>query len=209
MVACGLPAAAVPLVVDVAGMPGPFEIPLCTFCREPFEAGQEAVERLVWGDPEAVPFGAPAGRCRAGGGAVSEEVCMTEAEAQALHFGSRALREVGAVLTRCGAAELAAESYLSAARLETLGRRARVQPELEQQDGAPHGRRAVNEADLLGYIRARREEVAAARSKAAQQPSEWAARGGLHELDRLEGWLNVRRARDQAAALRAQRDLER
>ena len=62
MVACGLPAAAVPLVVDVAGMPGPFEIPLCTFCREPFEAGLEAVERLVWGDPEAVPFGAPGGR---------------------------------------------------------------------------------------------------------------------------------------------------
>ncbi len=56
MVGCGQPAAPMPLVVDVATMPGPFEIPLCTLCREPFEAGMEAVERLSDGDAETLPF---------------------------------------------------------------------------------------------------------------------------------------------------------
>jgi hypothetical protein len=42
-------------------------------------------------------------------------VRITEAEWQALYLASRALREVGAGLTRSGAADLAAESYLSAA----------------------------------------------------------------------------------------------
>ena len=57
MVGCGQPAAPMPLVVDVVTMPGPFEIPLCTLCREPFEAGMEAAERLLDGDAEALPFG--------------------------------------------------------------------------------------------------------------------------------------------------------
>ena len=57
MVGCGQPAAPMPLVVDVVTMPGPFEIPLCTLCREPFEAGMEAVERLIDGDAEALLFG--------------------------------------------------------------------------------------------------------------------------------------------------------
>ena len=52
---------------------------------------------------------------------------ITEGELQALNLGSRALREVGAALTRSGAGELAAESYLSAAALEGLGRRALVE----------------------------------------------------------------------------------
>jgi hypothetical protein len=56
MVGCGQPAAPIPLVVDVATMPGPFAIPLCTLCREPFEAGMEAVERLIDGDAEALAF---------------------------------------------------------------------------------------------------------------------------------------------------------
>ncbi len=51
---------------------------------------------------------------------------LTEVEWQAVYFGSRALREVGAGLTGVGAAELAAESYLSAKTLEALGRRATV-----------------------------------------------------------------------------------
>jgi hypothetical protein len=54
-------------------------------------------------------------------------VWITEGEWQALNLGSRALREVGAALTRSGAGELAAESYLSAAALEGLGRRAVIE----------------------------------------------------------------------------------
>lgn len=57
---------------------------------------------------------------------MSGDVRITEAERQALRFTSRALREVGAALTRDGAPELAAESYLSAASLEDLDRRAAV-----------------------------------------------------------------------------------
>ena len=52
---------------------------------------------------------------------------ITEREWQALNLGSRALREVGAALTRSGAGELAAESYLSAVALEGLSRRAFVE----------------------------------------------------------------------------------
>jgi hypothetical protein len=56
MLACRQPAAAVPLVVDLATLSQPFEIPLCVLCREPFEAGMESVERLVEADAEVVPF---------------------------------------------------------------------------------------------------------------------------------------------------------
>ena len=56
MVGCTQPAAPMPLIVDVATLPGPFEIPLCTLCREPFDAGLEAAERLLDCDAEAVPF---------------------------------------------------------------------------------------------------------------------------------------------------------
>src|SRR5262249_37265575 len=55
MVGCTQPAAPMPLIVNVATLPGPFQIPLCTLCREPFDAGLEAVERLLDGDAEAVP----------------------------------------------------------------------------------------------------------------------------------------------------------
>jgi hypothetical protein len=55
MVGCTQPAAPMPLIVNVATLPGPFEIPLCTLCREPFDAGMEAMERLLDGDTEAVP----------------------------------------------------------------------------------------------------------------------------------------------------------
>ena len=55
MVGCTQPAASMPLIVNVATLPGPFQIPLCTLCREPFDAGLEAVERLLDGDAEAVP----------------------------------------------------------------------------------------------------------------------------------------------------------
>lgn len=56
MLACRQPAAVVPLVVDLATLSQPFEIPLCVLCREPFEIGMEAVERLVEADAEVVPF---------------------------------------------------------------------------------------------------------------------------------------------------------
>src|SRR5215467_8845374 len=56
MVGCTQPAAPMPLIVNVATLPGPFQIPLCTLCREPFDAGMEAVELLLDGDAEAVPF---------------------------------------------------------------------------------------------------------------------------------------------------------
>ena len=55
MVGCTQPAAAMPLIVDVATLPGPFEIPVCALCREPFDAGMQAVERLLDGDAEALP----------------------------------------------------------------------------------------------------------------------------------------------------------
>ena len=55
MVGCTQQAAAMPLIVDVVTLPGPFEIPLCPLCREPFDAGMEAVERLLDGDAEALP----------------------------------------------------------------------------------------------------------------------------------------------------------
>jgi hypothetical protein len=51
---------------------------------------------------------------------MNREIWLTEGERQALNLGSLALREVGAALTRSGAGDLAAVSYLSAAALETL-----------------------------------------------------------------------------------------
>jgi len=45
---------------------------------------------------------------------------LTEDERQALRLGSVALREVGAALTRSGAGDLAAVSYLSATALDGL-----------------------------------------------------------------------------------------
>jgi len=47
MVGCGQPAALPPLVVDLASLPGPIEVPLCAFCRAPFEQGFEDVAELV------------------------------------------------------------------------------------------------------------------------------------------------------------------
>ena len=51
-------------------------------------------------------------------------IWLTEAEHQELTLGSVALREVGAALTRSGAGDLAAVSYLSAAALDGLAQRA-------------------------------------------------------------------------------------
>jgi hypothetical protein len=61
---------------------------------------------------------------------------IIEAEWQAIYLASGALREVGAGLTRSGAADLAAESYLSAATLEGLGRRAIVKAARDSQRSA-------------------------------------------------------------------------
>jgi hypothetical protein len=47
MVGCGQPAALPPLVVDLASLPGPIEVPLCALCCEPFAAGFEDVAELV------------------------------------------------------------------------------------------------------------------------------------------------------------------
>lgn len=55
MVGCTQQAAAMPLIVDVATLPGPFEIPLCALCRQPFDAGMEAMERLLDDEAEAIP----------------------------------------------------------------------------------------------------------------------------------------------------------
>lgn len=51
----------------------------------------------------------------------------------------------------------------------------------------------MTEQELRRYINTRRREVANRRRDAAQQTSEWAADGAIHELDRLEGWLNLQR----------------
>ncbi len=49
----------------------------------------------------------------------------------------------------------------------------------------------MTEQELRLYIDVRRREVADRRRHAAQQTSEWAADGAIHELDRLEGWLSL------------------
>ena len=51
----------------------------------------------------------------------------------------------------------------------------------------------MTDQELRLYIDVRRREVADRRRDAAQQTSEWAADGAIHELDRLEGWLNLQR----------------
>jgi hypothetical protein len=56
MAKCERAAEGPPLVVNVATMPGPFAVDLCHPCREPFESGMEATERLVAGDAEAQPY---------------------------------------------------------------------------------------------------------------------------------------------------------
>lgn len=53
--------------------------------------------------------------------------------------------------------------------------------------------------ELLAYVAARRRQVQAARESAVHQNGEWAADGALHELDRLESWLNLQRDREQLA----------
>jgi hypothetical protein len=56
MAKCERAAEGPPLVVNVATVPGPFAVDLCPPCREPFESGMEAVERLAAGDGEARPY---------------------------------------------------------------------------------------------------------------------------------------------------------
>ena len=56
MAGCERSAEGPPLVVSVATLPGPFAIDLCSPCREPFESGIEAVERLAGGDHEGRPY---------------------------------------------------------------------------------------------------------------------------------------------------------
>lgn len=54
--------------------------------------------------------------------------------------------------------------------------------------------------ELRAYLDGRRRQVQAARESAVHQNGEWAADGALHELDRIEGWLDLRRERDQLDA---------
>ncbi len=55
--------------------------------------------------------------------------------------------------------------------------------------------------ELRAYIDGRCRQVQAARGQAVHQNGEWAADGALHELDRIESWLNLRRERQQLDAL--------
>ncbi len=50
--------------------------------------------------------------------------------------------------------------------------------------------------ELRAYLEGRRRQVQAARGSAAHQNGEWAADGAIHELDRMESWLNLRRERE-------------
>jgi hypothetical protein len=59
---CTEPPAAAPMMIDMAALPGPFVVDLCPGHREDFEAGVEAIERLVDGDAEALPIGGRLGR---------------------------------------------------------------------------------------------------------------------------------------------------
>jgi hypothetical protein len=54
----------------------------------------------------------------------------------------------------------------------------------------------VTDDELRAYIDSRRHQVQAARGSAVHQNGEWAADGALHELDRMEGWLNLQRERE-------------
>jgi hypothetical protein len=54
--------------------------------------------------------------------------------------------------------------------------------------------------ELRAYIDGRRRQVQAARGSAVHQNGEWAADGAMHELDRMESWLNLRRQREQLDA---------
>jgi hypothetical protein len=47
MVGCGQPAAPPPLLVDLASLPGPIEVPLCALCRQPFAEGFEDLAALA------------------------------------------------------------------------------------------------------------------------------------------------------------------
>ncbi len=50
--------------------------------------------------------------------------------------------------------------------------------------------------ELRAYLEGRRRQVQAARGSAVHQNGEWAADGAIHELDRMESWLNLRRERE-------------
>jgi hypothetical protein len=58
----------------------------------------------------------------------------------------------------------------------------------------------VIDEELRAYLDGRRRQVEAARSTAVHQNDEWAADGAMNELDRIEGWLNLRRERDRLDA---------
>jgi len=49
--------------------------------------------------------------------------------------------------------------------------------------------------ELRRYIDSRRRQVQEVRGSAVHQNGEWAADGALHELDRMESWLNLRQQR--------------
>ena len=55
MAECARLADGPPLVVYVPTLAGPFAVDLCQPCREPFENGIEAAERLIAGDDELRP----------------------------------------------------------------------------------------------------------------------------------------------------------
>jgi len=54
----------------------------------------------------------------------------------------------------------------------------------------------MTDDELLAYIAGRRRQVELARTSAVHQIGEWAADGAMHELDRIESWLNLRRERE-------------
>jgi hypothetical protein len=53
--------------------------------------------------------------------------------------------------------------------------------------------------ELRTYIENRRAEIEELRRAAAGRSSEWPVDCAIHELDRLPGWLNLRRQRALAA----------
>lgn len=55
----------------------------------------------------------------------------------------------------------------------------------------------MRDEQLREYIDGRRRQVEAARRSAVHQVGEWAADGAMHELDRIESWLNLRRERER------------
>jgi hypothetical protein len=64
------------------------------------------------------------------------------------------------------------------------------------------------EFELRAYIEDRRAELKERRRAAAKRTRVWAADCAIHELDRIEGWLNLSQQGERAGHLARETDAE-